>query len=134
EAAATFREAAGLVSSPVGDILPSQKEGVTILSERQSAGVVLAIVPWNAPMILAARSIAIALALGNAVVMRPSEKSPRTAGGILAEVLVRAGIQAEVVQLVTTRPGEGRAAINAMIASSYIARVVFIGSTPVGQL
>lgn len=133
EAAATLREAAGLASAPVGELLPSQDAGTTILSERMPAGVALAIVPWNAPMVLAARSIAIALAVGNAVVIRPSERSPRTAGGILAEVLVRAGVPAEAVPVVTTRPGDGRAVIGALIASPWIARVVFIGSTSVGR-
>jgi benzaldehyde dehydrogenase (NAD) len=133
EAASTLREAAGLASATTGAILPSHDPSTVNLSERRPAGVVLAIVPWNAPLVLAARSIAIALALGNTVVIRPSELAPITAGFLLADVLECAGLPAGVVNVITSAPGQGRELIETMIANPAIRRVVFIGSTPVGR-
>lgn len=133
EAAATLREAAALASSPVGELLPSVATRTLNQSRRGPAGVVLAIVPWNAPLILAARASAIALALGNAVVLRPSELAPMTAGFILAEALEAAGLPQGVVSVVTTAPGGGREAIAGMIEHDAVRRVVFIGSTAVGR-
>ncbi|MDJ1372622.1 aldehyde dehydrogenase family protein [Gulosibacter molinativorax] len=133
EAAETLREAAGLTSTPTGQRLPGQDGSTNILSEREPAGVVLAIVPWNAPLVLAARSIAIALALGNAVLLRPSELAPQTAGAVIVDALHRAGVPADVVSCISTRPGDGRSVISALLDNSAVNRVVFIGSTPVGQ-
>ncbi|QNE21345.1 aldehyde dehydrogenase family protein [Kribbella qitaiheensis] len=133
EAAATLREAAALTSSPIGELLPSSDPNVVNHSLRIPAGVTLSIVPRNAPVILSARSSAISLAVGNAVVIRPSEESPIAAGMILADALHRAGVPKDVVSVVTTRPGDGRQVITALIQSPHIRRVAFIGSTPVGR-
>jgi acyl-CoA reductase-like NAD-dependent aldehyde dehydrogenase len=133
ESAATLREAAGLTSSPVGELLPSQDANTLNYSLREPAGVVLAIIPWNAPVILSARAIAIALALGNAIVLRPSEVAPMLAGHVLADVLVRAGVTPGVVNVITNRAEDSPAVITAMIEHPAVRRVVFIGSTAVGR-
>ncbi len=133
EAAETFREAAGLTSRPIGEILPSADPQVVNHSVREPAGVSLSIVPWNAPVILAARSSAISLAVGNAVVVRPSELAPWSAGYLIADVLRRAGLPEHLWSVVSTAPGRGRAAIEAMIDHPLVRRVAFIGSTPVGR-
>ncbi|MFI1389125.1 aldehyde dehydrogenase family protein [Streptomyces griseoaurantiacus] len=133
EAAETLREAAALVSAPIGAILPSHHQDTVNYSRAVPAGVVLAVVPWNAPLVLAARSTAIALAVGNAVVIKPSEEAPITAGHLLADALHAAGLPGGVLNVVTTAPGEGRDVINTMIADPAVRRVVFIGSTPVGR-
>ncbi|MFB2587021.1 aldehyde dehydrogenase family protein [Herbiconiux liukaitaii] len=133
ESSATLREAAGLTSSPLGQLLPSEDPDTLNLSIRQPAGVSLSIVPWNAPLILATRASAISLAVGNAVVIRPSEEAPLTAGHLLAGALRKAGAPEGVVSVVTTAPGGGRRAIEAMIEDTAVRRVVFIGSTPVGR-
>jgi len=133
ESAATLREAAALTSGPIGEILPSSETGTVNHSLRTPAGVTLSIVPWNAPVILAARSSAISLAVGNAVVIRPSEEAPISAGYLLADALVRAGLPSDLVPVVTSAPGEGRHLIDALISSPQIRRVAFIGSTPVGR-
>ena len=133
EAAATLREAAGLTSLAYGEVLPAHDSGSTHLSLRGPAGVVLAIVPWNAPLVLAARSVAIALATGNTVILRPSEESPWSAGHVLAESLARSGAPAGVVNVLTTAPGTGREIIAELVAQPAVRRVVFIGSTPVGR-
>lgn len=133
EAAATLREAAGLASSALGIVLPSHDPRTVNYSLRGPAGVTLSIVPWNAPLILAARASAISLAVGNAVVIRPSEEAPVTGGYLLVDALTRAGLPIGVSSVVSTAPGEGRHVINAMIADPLIRRVVFIGSTAVGR-
>ena len=133
EAAETFREAAALISRPVGSIHPSADPRVVNHSVRQPAGVSLSIVPWNAPVILAARSSLISLAVGNAVVVRPSELAPWSAGYLLADVLERAGLPEHLYSVVTTAPGTGRDIIAALIDHPLVRRVVFIGSTPVGR-
>jgi len=133
EAASTLREAAGLASAAVGEMLPSHDPRTINVARRTPAGVVLAIVPWNAPLVLAARSVAIALAVGNTVVIRPSEEAPLTAGYLLAEALTEAGIPDGVVNVVSSAPGQGRNLIAAMVEHPAVRRVVFIGSTPVGR-
>ena len=133
EAAATLREAAALTTAPVGELLPSFQPATLNLSRRSPAGVVLAIIPWNAPFVLAARATAIAMAVGNTVVIRPSEEAPITAGFLLADVLPRAGLPDGVFNVLSTGPGAGPAAIAAMIQDPSVRRVVFIGSTEVGR-
>lgn len=133
EAAATLREAAALTSAPIGELLPSSDPNVVNHSLRIPAGVSLSIVPWNAPVILSARSSAISLAVGNAVLIRPSEESPISAGMILADALHRGGVPRDVVTVVTTRPGEGQPVIEALVDSPHVHRVAFIGSTSVGR-
>lgn len=133
EAAATLREAAGLASHATGCILPSADPATTVHSVDGPAGVCLAVVPWNAPLVLAARSSAVALAAGNAVVLRPSERSPYGAGHLLARALVGAGVPEDAVPVVTTAPEDGPSAVTAMIEHPEVRRVVFIGSTRAGR-
>ena len=71
-----FRQAAALAYAPIGEILPSDHPGALAMGLRRPVGVVGAIAPWNAALILSARSIAAPLALGNTVVLKPSEESP----------------------------------------------------------
>src|SRR5206468_6906017 len=68
-------------------------------------GVVGAIAPWNAALILSARSIASPLALANTVVLKPSELSPYTGGLLWGEVFAEAGLPAGVLNIVTHAPG-----------------------------
>jgi acyl-CoA reductase-like NAD-dependent aldehyde dehydrogenase len=133
EAAATLREAAAVTSLPTGQVLPSHDPATSNLSMRVPAGVVLAIVPWNAPLILAARSTAIAVAVGNTVIIRPSEEAPYSAGHLLAEALLAAGAPAGTVNVLTSAPGQGARLIRSLIEHPLVRRIVFIGSTIVGR-
>lgn len=133
EAAATLREAAAVTSLPIGEVLPSHDPSTSNLNMRVPAGVVLSIVPWNAPLILAARSTAIAVAVGNTAIIRPSEEAPQTAGHILAEALTAAGAPPGTVNVLTSAPGRGAAVISRLIEHPLVRRVVFIGSTTVGR-
>ena len=75
-----FRQAAAAPYAPLGQILPSDHPGTLAMGIRKPVGVVGAIAPWNAALILSARSIAAPLALGNTVVLKPSELSPSSVG------------------------------------------------------
>jgi gamma-glutamyl-gamma-aminobutyraldehyde dehydrogenase len=92
-------------------------------------GVIGAIVPWNYPMIMAAWKIAPALAAGNSVVLKPSEKSPLTAMR-LAEVALQAGLPASVLNVV---PGFGAEAGEALALHADVDAIAFTGSTRVGR-
>jgi benzaldehyde dehydrogenase (NAD) len=100
---------------------------------RQPAGVVLGIAPWNAPVILAVRAIALPLACGNTVVLKGSEVSPAT-HGLIIEALQEAGLPKGVVNFVTNAPADAGAVVEAMIAHPAVRRVNFTGSTHVGRI
>jgi acyl-CoA reductase-like NAD-dependent aldehyde dehydrogenase len=103
------------------------------MSMRQAAGVVAAFAPWNAPVILGIRSVAVPLAVGNTVVLKPSEHAPLSAGLFLADVLHEAGFPPGVCNVITTTPDEAPAVADALIADRRVRRVSFTGSTRVGR-
>ncbi|MEX2372832.1 MAG: aldehyde dehydrogenase family protein, partial [Dehalococcoidia bacterium] len=76
--AAILREASALTTQISGEIIPSGQSGTLALAVRQPCGVVLAIAPWNAPIVLSVRSLAVPLACGNTVVFKASELCPLT--------------------------------------------------------
>jgi vanillin dehydrogenase len=94
-----LREAAAAITRPAGELLPTSIPGAYSMAQRIPLGVVGAIPPWNAPLVLGIRSIAIPLAVGNTVVMKPSEDAPITCGLLLADVLAEAGLPAGVQHL-----------------------------------
>ena len=79
-ATSELTEAAGLASRAVGEVLPSGHAGRFSLSERIPVGLVGVITPWNFPLVLGMRVIAPALALGNAVLLKPSPETPASGG------------------------------------------------------
>ncbi|PRH82156.1 aldehyde dehydrogenase [Arenimonas caeni] len=99
------------------------------LVTREPLGVVGAIVPWNFPMLMASWKIAPALAMGNSVVLKPSEKSPLSALR-LAELAIEAGIPEGVFNVV---PGFGRGAGEPLAMHMDVDGLVFTGSTAVGK-
>ncbi|HTW06908.1 MAG TPA: aldehyde dehydrogenase family protein [Acidimicrobiales bacterium] len=128
-----LREAASLASQPVGEVLTTSTPGAVSLALRQPAGVVAAFAPWNAPIILGTRSIATALAVGNTVVMKPSEHAPLSAGLWLADIMAEAGLPAGACNVVTTTPEDAPAVAEVLISDPRVRRVSFTGSTRVGR-
>jgi acyl-CoA reductase-like NAD-dependent aldehyde dehydrogenase len=128
-----FRDAAGMTTHVSGAIIPTDRPGVTAFAIRQPAGVCLAIAPWNAPVILGVRSIAMALACGNTVILKASELSPGTHRA-LADVLVEAGFPPGVINLIANAPADASAIVEALIAHSVVRRINFTGSTRVGRI
>ncbi|MFM0295063.1 MULTISPECIES: aldehyde dehydrogenase [Paraburkholderia] len=131
--AALFREAAALTTQIQGETIPTDKPNTLSFTERQPAGVVLSIVPWNGPVLLAARAIAYPLACGNTVVFRASEVSPSTHLAV-AESLYEAGLPAGVLNFVTCAPEDSPQVTDALIAHPAVRRVNFTGSTRVGRI
>ncbi|ANJ71761.1 aldehyde dehydrogenase [Ralstonia insidiosa] len=132
-AASGLQEAAAMVTQIAGEIIPSDVPGSLAMGVRQPAGVVLGIAPWNAPVILAVRAIALPLACGNTVVLKGSEISPAT-HGLIIEALQEAGLPKGVVNFVTNAPADAGAIVEAMIAHPAVRRVNFTGSTRVGRI
>src|SRR4051812_47204516 len=81
--AGELRDAAGLATRPTGYALASRDVGRDVLASRVPVGVVGVITPWNFPLLLALRSVAPALALGNAVVVKPDPNTPLIGGELL---------------------------------------------------
>ena len=132
-AAGMLLEAAALTTQISGDVIPSDVPGSLAMGLRQPAGVVLGIAPWNAPVILGVRAIAVPLACGNTVVLKGSEICPAT-HGLIVEALQEAGLPKGVVNFVTNAPADAAAVVEAMIAHPAVRRVNFTGSTHVGKL
>jgi len=132
-AAGMLAEAAALTTQVSGEVIPSDVPGSLAMALRQPAGVVLGIAPWNAPVILGVRAIAVPLACGNTVVLKGSEISPAT-HGLIVEALQEAGLPPGVVNFVTNAPADAAAVVEAMVAHPAVRRVNFTGSTRVGRL
>jgi acyl-CoA reductase-like NAD-dependent aldehyde dehydrogenase len=82
-----FRQAAGLAYAPVGQVIPSANPGTFAMAIRRPVGVVAAIAPWNAALILSAQAIAAPLVAGDTVVLKPSQDSPWVGGLLWAEIV-----------------------------------------------
>jgi acyl-CoA reductase-like NAD-dependent aldehyde dehydrogenase len=100
---------------------------------RQPVGVVGAIAPWNAALILSARSIAAPLALGNTVVLKPSEWSPVVGGLIWGEIFADAGLPPGVLNIVAHAPGEAAPIGDELVENPAVRRINFTGSTETGR-
>ncbi|MEV0407172.1 aldehyde dehydrogenase family protein [Actinoallomurus sp. NPDC050550] len=129
-----MRQAATAATAPAGHLPATDRTGQWSLAVREPAGVVAAIVPWNAPLILCARTIMVALAVGDTVVLRPSEDAPITSGLFLADVLRDAGLPDGALNVVTNDRDDAPAVIEALIADPRVRRVAFTGSTAVGRI
>jgi len=128
-----LREAAGLITRPVGEIFPSSVPGKVNMIQRFPAGVVGTISPWNFPLYLSLRGFVYALALGNTVVLKPSEDSPLTGGIMLADLFEAAGFPPGTFNVVTSSRENAKAIGDLMIADARVARISFTGSTAVGR-
>lgn len=121
-------EAAALTSRPLGEILPSENPRLSLL-KRVPVGVVGVISPFNAPPILSSRSVAPALALGNAVLLKPDPRTPVAGGFMLAAALAEAGLPEGVLHVLP-----GGAEVGEAIITDPLVRVIsFTGSTAVGR-
>ena len=110
------------------EIAPTPDTALALIT-REPMGVVGVIVPWNYPMIMAAWKIAPALASGNSVVLKPSEKSPLTAL-LLADLALEAGVPDGVFNVVT---GYGAEAGSPLALHMDVDCIAFTGSTRVGK-
>ncbi|MHB0776080.1 aldehyde dehydrogenase family protein [Halomonas sp. WWR20] len=123
-------EAASLPNRVHGRILPSSIPGKESRVYRQPLGVVGVISPWNFPLQLSQRSVAPALAVGNAVVIKPASDTPITGGVLLAKIFEEAGLPEGVLSVVV---GPGSEIGDAFVEHSIPKLISFTGSTPVGR-
>src|SRR5436190_8259368 len=110
------------------EIAPTPKTALALIT-REPLGVVGAVVPWNFPLLMAAWKFAPALAAGNSLVLKPSEKSPLTALRV-AELALEAGLPPGVFNVV---PGFGHTAGRALAAHMDVDCIAFTGSTATGK-
>jgi len=132
-AAQMLREAASMTTQVSGETIPSEIPGSLAFSIRQPVGVVLGIAPWNAPVILGVRAIAMPLACGNTVVLKASEICPGT-HRLLGTVLREAGLDHGVVNVLTHDAARASAIVETLIAHRAVRRINFTGSTRVGKI
>ncbi|HUK45546.1 MAG TPA: aldehyde dehydrogenase family protein [Gaiellaceae bacterium] len=128
-----FRQSAALAYAPMGQIIPSDV-GAFAMGLRKPVGVVGAFAPWNAALILSARSIAAPLVLGNTVVLKPSEWSPWSGGLLWGEIFSEAGLPAGVLNIVTHAPGDAGPIGAQLIEHPAVRRLNFTGSSAVGRM
>ncbi|MBI5716088.1 MAG: benzaldehyde dehydrogenase [Burkholderiales bacterium] len=128
EAIVLAQIAAGLPMQAQGQVLPSTP-GRLSLAKRVPHGVVGVISPFNFPLILGIRSVAPALALGNAVVLKPDPRTPFSGGVIMAEAFKHAGLPAGVLQVL---PGDAEAG-EALVTDARVPMIAFTGSPGVGR-
>jgi acyl-CoA reductase-like NAD-dependent aldehyde dehydrogenase len=126
--AAHFRYYAGWADKYGGQTVPVAMSGILNYTLREPVGVVTAIVPWNFPLLIASWKVAPALAMGNAVILKPAEQTPLTALR-LAELAKEAGLPDGVLNVLT---GDGRVG-EMLVRHPGVDKVSFTGSTEVGK-
>ena len=127
------REAAAITTQITGEVIPSDKPGCLAMALKEPVGVILGIAPWNAPIILGVRAIAVPLACGNAVILKASEICPRT-HALIIEAFAEAGFPDGVVGVVTNAPEDAAEVVGALIDAPEVKRINFTGSTAVGKI
>jgi benzaldehyde dehydrogenase (NAD) len=127
-AASSCFEAAGLPSQPYGELLQT-RDPVLSMSRRRPVGVVGVISPFNFPLILSIRAVAPALALGNAVLLKPDPRTAVVGGVVLARIFEEAGLPDGLFSVL---PG-GADTGEALIADPNVHMISFTGSTRAGR-
>ncbi|AUI53298.1 benzaldehyde dehydrogenase [Arthrobacter crystallopoietes] len=126
--AAECYEAAALPSAPLGSVLSSEEPRLS-LAEQVPVGVVGVISPFNVPLILGIRAVAPALALGNAVLLKPDPRTVVTGGVSMVRIFEEAGLPKGLLQLL---PG-GADVGEALVSDPHVRVIAFTGSTRAGR-
>lgn len=132
-AAGVLREAAAMTTQIGGEIIPSDRPGTLAMGVLRPRGVCLAIAPWNAPVILGTRAVAMAIACGNTVVLKASELCPAT-HSLIGECFAEAGFPAGILNVVTNAPEDAGDIVAALVANPTVKHVNFTGSSRVGRI
>lgn len=125
-----IRVASGYPFNMKGEIFPSMIPGKESRMYREPKGVITVITPWNFAMTLSMRSVAPALATGNAVVLKPAEDTPVTGGTLIAKIFEEAGLPKGLLNVVL---GKGSEIGDYLVEHAASDLVSFTGSTPVGK-
>ena len=121
-------EAAALASAPYGELLRSSMPRLS-LARRVPVRVVGVIAPFNVPTILSIRAVAPALALGNAVLLKPDPRTAVSGGAVLAEIFAQAGLPEDLLHVL---PGGGDVGA-ALVVEPAVRVIAFTGSTKTGR-
>jgi benzaldehyde dehydrogenase (NAD) len=124
-----FLEAAALASQPQGILTATLEAGRQSIARRLPIGVIGIITPWNSPFILGARAIAPALAMGNAVILKPDVQTPIIGGVTFARLLEEAGLPNGLFHVLPGGADTGAA----LVKEPLINMISFTGSTRVGR-
>ncbi|AJY46525.1 aldehyde dehydrogenase [Martelella endophytica] len=116
-----------------GEAIPSNNPDRTMMAIRKPAGVVVSIVPWNAPVLLVGASVPAALIVGNTAVIKASEQTPLTQA-LVVQCFADAGLPDGVVNLITNAPDNAAEVVDALIAHRDVRRIHFTGSTRIGRI
>jgi benzaldehyde dehydrogenase (NAD) len=126
---AEIHNAATMPSQPYGSLVPTVSPGRLSMVRRIPAGVIGAITPWNSPSVLGMRVVGPALALGNAVVLKPDPQTPVCGGAMFAAIFTEAGLPDGLLQVVVGGAETGEA----IVTDPNVTRVSFTGSTAAGR-
>lgn len=130
--AGMYRAAAASVYQMTGEILPSD-HGKVSMAMRVPLGVVSVIAPWNFPFLLSSRGVVFPMALGNTIVLKPSEETPVAGGLMIAEIFEEAGLPPGVLNVVTCSRQNVEEVGDEMLSHPAVGGVSFTGSTAVGR-
>jgi vanillin dehydrogenase len=131
--ASILREAASMTTQVSGETIPTDVPNNLAMSIRQTIGVCVGIAPWNAPVILGARAIAMPLACGNTVVFKASESCPAV-HRLIGTALHEAGLPSGVVNVLTNDPADAPEIVGALIDHPAVRHINFTGSTRIGRV
>ncbi|GAB5486960.1 MAG: aldehyde dehydrogenase [Parasphingorhabdus sp.] len=132
-AAEIVREAGAMTTRLLGETIPADRPGTFSFAIRKPVGVMVGIAPWNAPVILGARAIAMPIACGNAVIMKASEACPMT-HRLIVDCFVEAGVPEGVVSFISHDPKDAPEIVQALVSNKHVKRINFTGSTKVGKI
>ncbi|KAH9893524.1 aldehyde dehydrogenase [Cubamyces lactineus] len=128
-----LRNFAGATTRLKGESFMSWIPGGQVFAQRRALGVILSIAPWNAPIGLTLRAVALPIVCGNTVVLKCSEVSPRTQA-IVVEIFEKAGLPKGVLNLVNASREDTPSRVSQIIAHPAVRKINFTGSDTVGRL
>jgi acyl-CoA reductase-like NAD-dependent aldehyde dehydrogenase len=131
--ASILREAASMVTQVAGEVIPTDVPDNLAMAIRQPHGVCAGLAPWNAPVILGVRAIAMPLACGNTVVFKASEACPAT-HRLIGTAFQEAGLPHGVLNVITNSPEDAPKVVGALIDHPAVRHINFTGSTRVGRI
>ncbi|PJE55475.1 aldehyde dehydrogenase [Marinomonas sp. BSi20584] len=132
-AAGVIREAAAMTTQIGGEVIPSNKPNTLAMGVYKPKGVCLGIAPWNAPVILGTRAVAMPIACGNSVILKASEMCPAT-HLLIGKCFLEAGFPKGVLNVLTNAPENAAAIVESLVKSPIVKHVNFTGSSQVGRI
>jgi acyl-CoA reductase-like NAD-dependent aldehyde dehydrogenase len=129
-----LHQAAGWVYEHRGEVLAASAPGTLSVAVRRPLGVVACFTPWNGANVLVWRPVAEALAVGNTVVVKPSELAPVSAGLVLAQVAEEAGFPPGVVNVITHAPGAAAPVADVFYERPEVRCIYLTGSVSTGRM